>query len=279
MIPDRVAPNGEELARWTHVCIVKGAYIRGQSYDRYFQYFSLSIDSMLASCQENAGNLQEAVHTYESMLPYISNAQSSFGTTMEHRRWTERLLARYCLLTCRYVKSKAHQPKDLLLSSSLIAPTFLLAPFRTWAEFWEIKFDQNIGTLLAPFYHRDISPIIVWQAYYDILSILFQIESTYPFISEVKNTFGKGGSLYETHFFAKSKSQQCVELKRVESIYEDFLLNDLNFPKANEATPEVEAWVDQVMNNWRVLCGPTWRHEDHGDGGKESTARSVLAVC
>lgn len=234
---------------------------------------------MLGSCQENAGNLKEAVQTYESMLPYISNAQSSFGSTIEHRRWTERLLARYCLLTCRYVKSKAHQPKDLLLSSSLIAPTFLLAPFRTWAEFWDIKFDQNTRTLSAPFNHRDISPITVWQAYYDTLSALFQIESTYPFISAVKNAFGKGGPLYETYFFAKSKSQQYVELKRVESTYENFLLNDLNFPKANEATPEVEAWVNQVMNNWRVLCGPTWRHEDHGPGGKESTARNVLAVC
>lgn len=32
-IPDRLAPKGEKLARWTHVCIAKGAYIRGQSYD------------------------------------------------------------------------------------------------------------------------------------------------------------------------------------------------------------------------------------------------------
>lgn len=32
-IPDRLAPQGEELARWTHVCVVKGAYIRGQSYN------------------------------------------------------------------------------------------------------------------------------------------------------------------------------------------------------------------------------------------------------
>lgn len=234
---------------------------------------------MLGSCQENAGNLKEAVQTYESMLPYISNAQSSYGSTIEHRRWTERLLARYCLLTCRYVKSKAHQPKDLLLSSSLIAPTFLLAPFRAWAEFWDIKLDQNTRNSSAPFYHRDISPIVVWQAYYDTLSTLSQFESTPSFISAMKTTFGEGDLPHEACFFATSKSQQCAELKRVESIYEGFLLNDLNFPKANEATPEVEAWVDQVMNNWSVLCGPTWRQEDHGDGGKEGTARNVLAVC
>lgn len=28
-ISDRLASKGEGLARWTHVCIVKGAYIRG----------------------------------------------------------------------------------------------------------------------------------------------------------------------------------------------------------------------------------------------------------
>lgn len=30
-IPHTLGQNGETLAGWTHVCIVKGAYIRGQS--------------------------------------------------------------------------------------------------------------------------------------------------------------------------------------------------------------------------------------------------------
>lgn len=29
-IPDRLTPDGETLTGWTHVCVVKGAFIRGQ---------------------------------------------------------------------------------------------------------------------------------------------------------------------------------------------------------------------------------------------------------
>ncbi len=229
-------------------------------------------------CQENSGNVKEAVQTYESLLPYISSAQSSFGNTTEHRRWTERLLARHCLLTSHYVKSNARKPTELLLSSSLIAPTFLLAPFRAWAEFWVVKSDQNTSKMGDQLIKNYIPPLLVWQAYHDTLSILFQIESIYPSLSAIKSTPGKSTQLYQSEFFAKSRSQQCLELKRVESIYEDFLLKELKFPRAKEATPEIEAWVDQVMANWGVLCGPTWHDEDHGEGGKESTGQNVLAV-
>lgn len=64
----------------------------------------------------------------------------------------------------------------------------------------------------------------------------------------------------------------------MQSIYESFLLNELGFPKANEATPEIEIWVDQVVHNWKIICGPTWRNEDHMNGGKEATSRLVLEV-
>ena len=73
-------------------------------------------------CLESAGNLEEAVQTYESMLPYISKAHSSFGNTPEHRRWTQGLISRHCLLSSRYVKSKARHPHELLSSSSFIRP-------------------------------------------------------------------------------------------------------------------------------------------------------------
>lgn len=79
--------------------------------------------------------------------------------------------------------------------------------------------------------------------------------------------------------FLEKKSLQCAELKQVQSIYESFLLGELEFPKANEATPEIEIWVDQVVHNWKIMCGPTWQNEDHIDGGKEATSRLVLDVC
>lgn len=239
----------------------------------------MSTDLALGVCQENTGNLKEAVQTYESMLPYTSSAQASFGATAEHRRWTERLLARYCLLSSRYVKSKSKKPKDLRLFASLIAPTSILAPFRAWAEFWETRSDNKFEMIEGLVGKGDISRKLVWQAYYDTLSLLLQIESTYPSTSTTQSSSGKGPPLYEAEFFSKPKSQQCIELKRIESIYEQFLLNELKFPKANDNTPEIENWVDQVIANWKVLCGNTWLDEDHVDGGKASTGRKVLAVC
>lgn len=183
------------------------------------------------------------------------------------------------MLSSRYAKSKAHQPKELHTTSSLIAPTVLLAPFRAWADFWEAQGDRNAGTLQDSGDRGDIPRREVWQAYYETFSIVLQTESTYPSLSATHDPSGKQSPCYETEFFSKPKLLQCAELRRVEAIYEELLLNELNFPKANEATPEIEAWVDQVISNWKVVCGPTWMDEDHPEGGKENTSRKVLAVC
>lgn len=228
-------------------------------------------------CLENAGNLEGAVQSYECMLPYISKIQY-FGNSPEHRRWTQDLIARHCLLSSRYVKSKARQPLELLSSSSLIKPTFLLAPFRAWAEFWDVKTVRDLKVANDISNRGEFSRKLVWQAYYDTLSTLLQIEHTYSSLPDVHKTLAKRHPKFETMFFSEPRSLQCAELKRVESVYEVFLLNELSFPKANEHTPEIEAWVDQVIANWKFMCGPGWLDEDHAEGGKASTSRRVLAV-
>lgn len=70
--------------------------------------------------------------------------------------------------------------------------------------------------------------------------------------------------------------RQRAELKRVETIYENLLVKETSFPKASDTNHAIEEWVDSVMDNWRLLCGPTWKDEDLGEGGKEGIARSVL---
>lgn len=237
------------------------------------------IRSTVGICLESAGNLEEAVQTYESMLPYISSVHSSFGNSPEHRKWTQGLLARHCLLSSRYTKSKARRPQELLSSSSLINPTSLLAPFRAWAEFWDVKPGRDLRMLDDTSNRGDFSRKFVWLAYYDTLSILLQIEYTSSSVSGIDSPSRKDHPQLETRFFSTPKSQQCAELKRVESIYEGFLLNELSFPNANEHAPEIEAWVDQVVENWKFICGPSWLDEDHTDGGKAGSSRRVLAVC
>lgn len=72
--------------------------------------------------------------------------------------------------------------------------------------------------------------------------------------------------------------RQRTELKRVEIIYENLLIKETLFPKASETNHEIESWVESVMDNWRLLCGPTWDDNDLGEGGKEGVARSLLDV-
>ena len=226
-------------------------------------------------CQENAKNFPDAIRTYGSILPYIVGGFQSYGALPVHRLWTQRILSRHCMLSSQQVKSKAQNHKELLSPSALIEPASLLAPFRAWNDLWEVRKDQN-QTLRKEAGREGISRRLVWQAYYETLSTLLQLEATYPSLSSGSRLSGKG--LYETKFFSKPKSEQWKELISVQSIYEEFLMKELDFPKANEPTPEIESWADQVIANWKVLCGPTWRDEDHTNGGKEITGRLVLDV-
>jgi hypothetical protein len=64
----------------------------------------------------------------------------------------------------------------------------------------------------------------------------------------------------------------------VEAIYEGLILKDTHFPKACENNDEIEQWIEAVMSNWRILCGPSWRDEELGEGGKGAVGRGVLDV-
>ena len=207
------------------------------------------------------------------MLPYISTVQSTSATSIEHRYWTERLLARHCLLTSCDAKSKAETSKQTL------SPESTLAPFRAWADFWGARLSGDSGKLEGQDLREGVSRRRIWQAYYNTLSILLQQGSSYPSPAEIPSAVEKTVSAYDNKFLANPRLQQITELKKVEAIYEGLLLKEVKFPKANEASVEVESWVEQVIANWKVCSGSTWRDDDIGDGGKEALSRNVLAVC
>lgn len=208
---------------------------------------------------ESSGNLKEAAQAYASMLPYISSTQASLGTTPEYRFWTERLLARHCMLSSRHITANAHSRHYLLSSASSIDSSVTLAPFRTWAELSADRQSRNADLPTRNDGQDGISETRIWQAYYDALSILVQQGIVQPVF--------------------QSRTLQSMELKKVEAIYEAILLKDMKFPKANRANPDIETWVDQVMANWRAMRGPNWQQEDFGEGGKAALNRSVLDVC
>ena len=136
-------------ARWTHVCIVKGACLRGLAL-------------------ESSGNTTEAVQVYDSMLPYLTKTQSTVGNTFEASAWTERLLARHASLASRHVKSNIKNPQ-VLLKTKTIQPTSVLGPFRVWSEY---RAERQNGSFFALTW--------VWRAYYDLLSILVQHQIVKP---------------------------------------------------------------------------------------------------
>ena len=228
---------------------------------------------LIGNSQESAGNIHDAVQTYESMLPYISAVQSTSATSIEHCFWAERLLARHCLLLSRDVKSKVE------ISTQNSSSESTLAPFRVWADFWGTRLSGDSGKLEKQDFKGGVARRRIWQAYYNTLSVLLQQGSSYSSPSENPSAMEKTVSAYEEEFLANPKLQQITELKKVEAIYEGLLLKEVKFPKANEASAEVEAWVEQVIANWRVCSSSNWRDGDIGDAGKEALSRNVLAVC
>ena len=75
----------------------------------------------------------------------------------------------------------------------------------------------------------------------------------------------------------ETKLQQLKEMKDIERNYESLLLSQVSFPEAGVVNTEVESWADQVMQNWRTLCGPLWA-DVIGPKEKDTSGRNVLDV-
>jgi hypothetical protein len=143
-----------------------------------------------------------------------------------------------------------------------------LRTYRYWAKFWDAT-SKSGGTDAANAQYRRLA----WKAYYDSLSTILRHDLAHepdqtPIIQEKP----------QSHSQSDARLRQRAELKRVETVYENLLIRETHFPKASETNHEVESWVDSVMDNWRLLCGPTWSDDDLGEGGKEGVARGVLDV-
>ena len=212
----------------------------------------------LGLAMEITGMAREAVQSYESMLPYISSAQSTVGTSAEHRLWSERLLARHSMLVGRHITAYPRASGFSLDAGSPVELADILKPYRAWAEFWDDKHSRAIEQQSSLSTENSSLRTRIWKSYYDTVSVLVQQQIVKPVF--------------------ESRLKQANELKRVEAICEQIILKDAKFPKADQATPEIEGWVDQVMTNWRVLLDPPWKEEDLSSGGRAALGRNVLDV-
>lgn len=242
---------------WIQVCGVKGAYVRGFG-------------------QEKINNLDAALETYASMLPYLSTIPSLGSMSPEFRVWCERLLTRTVALT-------ASGPPGERLDLDRT-----LQVFHLWTSLFQLAPPQKSMQYEPP---ARVPPMVelgsevlysrwdVWMDYYRALSYILKKGFVYsPSYSEtmplvVSSRFGISDGE-----FLKVRLRQRAELKKVEASMETKLLEETRFPKANERNQRVEKWVDLVMQNWRIMCGPTWRDAELGEGGKNALARGVIDI-
>ncbi|TGO10513.1 hypothetical protein BTUL_0133g00200 [Botrytis tulipae] len=205
--------------------------------------------------QRRTGHLAEALETFESALPILASLSSTPPSAgrKELNTWIEELLAGSCMLSSHVIKTK--------ISPTLETET--LSAFRAWARFWEWAPTKPLGRAL----HAETSRRQVWKEYYITLSDILQQHLPFP-TTDLTTAYSE----------SSSKPQQRAELKQVEARYEELLLSEVQFPKAEEPSEEVEAFVELVMQNWRVLCGNTWQVHELGEGGAEAISRSVLNI-
>lgn len=224
--------------------------------------------------QERIESIDEALTTYQSILSHIEKTLPTAYSVPEYRVWTEHLLARYCILSNQNMKAAIDKGRE-------IHPTYAtLAPFRAWADLWtSTSKARSVGVTTQSAKYWSVPRRRVWQVYYDTLSAILQKGTSYPAVAQGQSMSENGISTDNARYQETPKLLQSIELRRVESIYEDVLLREVSFPKANEANIEVESWADQVVANWRVFLSPSWLNEDLAKGGKEAVTRSILAVC
>ncbi|QSZ30594.1 hypothetical protein DSL72_000151 [Monilinia vaccinii-corymbosi] len=205
--------------------------------------------------QRRTGHVSEALETFDSALPILASISSTSqpADRTEFNTWVEELLTGSCMLSSHAFKTK----------TSPILETETLSAFRAWARFWEWAPTKPLGrTPNARVLRRQ-----VWKEYYITLSDILQQCAPFPTTA-----------LTTAYPESSSKMQQRAELRRVEIRYEELLLGEVQFPKAEEPSEEVEAFVELVMQNWRILCGNSWQEHELGEGGAEAVSRGVLDI-
>lgn len=213
---------------------------------------ALKASYIKGSSLKRTGSVAEALETFESALPILSGPSSS--SSKELRTWQELFLTGFCMVSSHAIKSRV----------SSILETETLSAFRAWARFWESHSSSTITGGHEP--QAEVSRRHIWKEYYITLTDLLQQDLPFPI-----------SSLTTAYVDSSTRIQQLKELKQVEARYEALLLSEVQFPKAEEASEEVEAFVDIVMQNWRILCGSGWNEQDLG-AGSEEVSRGVLDI-
>ena len=220
---------------------------------------------MLIECpgfaQESYVNATTAQSTYTTITPYLQSFESLSAINSQLHLWAERLLTRMCMLLM-----------DNPLNTAALAHGLQI--FRLWDGLWNPE-PANIASYksLAKV-DTDYTRYDVWRFCYRFLSVVIQKGLVFPQDDE----FLVDAAEVEDIQLAEYRLHLRTMLKRVEATCESQLLQDTAFPKASEDNEEMDAWADEVVANWRVMCGPSWDDAQLGEGGKAAISRGVLDI-
>lgn len=207
----------------------------------------------LGAAQSISAGPNDALDTFNSIIPWLSSNTHKFQSNPQLSIWAEKLVAKSALLASGEVSRYASFGDGTYVRSALQS-------FRIWSAHPSVKHWVSSGGSQNES-AEPTSKMRMWQSYYDLLTTILQHDLPYA-----PPTSGP------------ERPQLANEIRRVESICENNLLREVKFPTASEGRPQVEQWVEQVIRNWEVLCGPHWSDEDFSAGGQNAVSRNVLDV-
>lgn len=176
------------------------------------------------------------------------------STSSQKTLWSSAYLKQVAVLAATSAlssdeKTRSSQPAD-----------FALQAFRLWTSRFSGKAPQTsqdqVEALTAIPSDKQ-----AWHEYYELLSQILQQSVLSSALNE-----------------RSARGQLIAEFRRTEAQFESILLRDLKFPKATENNWKIEAFVERVILNWKVLCGPGWTDADFGEGGQDAVGRNMLDV-
>lgn len=196
----------------------------------------------------------ETLKTFSALAPWLSSGKLTSNANSQFLNWSETLLGKGALISSEEATNSLpysdHEHVDIALRL-----------FRLWSVHPAVKQGLASPKPANPDIYGQVPRTTIWKAYYSFLTTVLQESLPYTAPND-----------------GLERPQLASELRRIESICEGNLLREVKFPTASSNNSEVEEWVEQVISNWEVLCGPHWQDQDFGEGGQNAVGRNVLDV-
>lgn len=205
------------------------------------------IQGMLIS---QGGDERQGQELHNTLLPWLDSNRSLVVSTPQLLYWAQQLLGRIAL-------GQRQPGTNAVTTSNIDTTSSRLQAFRHWAVLAAKAPDGSSSIFGNSPGH--LSKLVMWRAYHRFISELLQGNTRNPQSSPIN-----------------SRADLSNELRRVESSYENELLRNTQFPKADDSNQVVEEWVEDFIRNWCILCGPEWSESDLGEGGRDAVGRNVL---